>query len=174
MFNVCPPLSVVVEVAAAPGRMLSTLSLGNPPPGAHARLSLSSSPQPSMSSSSESPMNTPTFDSNGASLEPRTDSRVASDDIVPKIEEQEVNLADVKAEPSAEELPISPTEPARVRRGRGRPRIYPPRSPTTSSKQTKARSKTGCTTCRKRKKKCDETRPFCTSRCFSCLTSPLT
>jgi hypothetical protein len=26
---------------------------------------------------------------------------------------------------------------------------------------TKARSKTGCITCRKRKKKCDETRPFC-------------
>lgn len=35
------------------------------------------------------------------------------------------------------------------------------RSPTTLSKQAKARSKTGCTTCRKRKKKCDETKPFC-------------
>jgi hypothetical protein len=146
--------------------MISTLSFGQLPPGAHARLSISSSPQSSMSSSSGSPMETPTFDSNGDCLpdthvEPRVDSRLGSDEIVPKIEEHELQLADVKAEPVGSEPPISPTEPVRVRRGRGRPRLYPPRSPTASSKATKARSKTGCTTCRKRKKKCDETRPFC-------------
>ncbi|KAF2106322.1 fungal-specific transcription factor domain-containing protein [Lophiotrema nucula] len=149
--------------------MPSILSFGHPPPAAQARLSISSSPPPSMSSSSDSPMDTPTFDANGTSLsdagtESRIDSRNASDEIVPKIEERELMLADVKEEPLAEELPISPTEPVvRIRRGRGRPRIYPPRSPTSSSKHTKARSKTGCTTCRKRKKKCDETRPFCLS-----------
>ena len=146
--------------------MISTLSLGHLPPGAQARLSLSSSPQSSMSSSSESPMETPTFDSSGEGLpdtqaELRKDSRLGSDEIVPKIEEHELQLADVKAESVGSEPPISPTEPVRVRRGRGRPRLYPPRSPTASSKATKARSKTGCTTCRKRKKKCDETRPFC-------------
>ncbi|KAF2661679.1 hypothetical protein K491DRAFT_586443 [Lophiostoma macrostomum CBS 122681] len=141
--------------------MTSTLSFGHPPPAAHARLSISSSPQPSMSSSSDSPMSTPIFDS---ALQASLDgSRHSSDEIIPKVEEQELLLSDVKAEPIAEEPPISPTEPIRIRRGRGRPRIYPPRSPTTSSKQTKARSKTGCTTCRKRKKKCDETRPFCLS-----------
>lgn len=120
-----------------------------------------------MSSSSDSPMNTPTLESNLTSLsdgydESRADSRGTSDEVVPKIEEQELLLSEVKAEPFADETPISPTEPVRIRRGRGRPRIYPPRSPTTS-KQTKARSKTGCTTCRKRKKKCDETKPICLS-----------
>ncbi|KAF2007916.1 hypothetical protein P154DRAFT_568742 [Amniculicola lignicola CBS 123094] len=116
-----------------------------------------------MSSSSESPMTSPTFDTNVFSADSREDLRLSPDDIVPKVEESELTLADVKTEPSAEDTPISPTEAPRVRRGRGRPRLYPPRSPTVSSKQTKARSKTGCTTCRKRKKKCDETRPFCLS-----------
>ncbi|KAF2878079.1 fungal-specific transcription factor domain-containing protein [Massariosphaeria phaeospora] len=120
-----------------------------------------------MSSSSDSPIDTPLFDHNVFSTsetqsEPRVDSRVGSDEIVPKIEEHELELADVKTEPTADDPPISPTEPVRLRRGRGRPRIYPPRSPTTS-KNAKARSKTGCTTCRKRKKKCDETKPFCMS-----------
>ena len=146
--------------------MISTLNFGQPPSAAHARLSTSSSPQPSMSSSSESPANTPTFDTNShsttASLsEERVGSRDGSDEIIPKIEETELQLADVKVEPAVEETPISPTEPVRMRRARGRPRIHPPRSPTTASKQAKARSKTGCTTCRKRKKKCDETKPFC-------------
>ena len=147
--------------------MTSTLSYGHPLPGAHARLSISSSPQPSMSSCSDSPMNTPTLESNLNSLsdsygESRAESRDASDEVVPKIEEEELTLSSVKTEPFADDTPISPTEPVRIRRGRGRPRIYPPRSPTTS-KQAKARSKTGCFTCRKRKKKCDETKPSCKS-----------
>ncbi|KAJ4303708.1 hypothetical protein N0V90_002609 [Kalmusia sp. IMI 367209] len=121
-----------------------------------------------MSSSSESPADTPTFDTNGASnsgslSEERIGSRDGSDEIVPKIEETELHLSDVKAEPVADDTPLSPTEPVRLRRARGRPRIHPPRSPTAASKQAKARSKTGCTTCRKRKKKCDETKPFCLS-----------
>ncbi|KAF2734699.1 hypothetical protein EJ04DRAFT_563981 [Polyplosphaeria fusca] len=122
-----------------------------------------------MSSSSDSPMDTPIFDTHEISpsdprLQSRIDSRNPSDEIVPKVEETELLLADVKTEPFGDDPPISPTEPVvRVRRGRGRPRIYPPRSPTNLSKATKARSKTGCTTCRKRKKKCDETRPFCLS-----------
>lgn len=112
-------------------------------------------------------MNTPTLESNLNSLsdsygESRAESRDASDEVVPKIEEEELSLSSVKTEPHADDTPISPTEPVRIRRGRGRPRIYPPRSPTTS-KQAKARSKTGCFTCRKRKKKCDETKPSCLS-----------
>ncbi|KAF2746944.1 hypothetical protein M011DRAFT_403701 [Sporormia fimetaria CBS 119925] len=121
-----------------------------------------------MTSSSESPRELSTFDSGLSSI---SDNRSESRDfdgpsnllsiVVPKLEERDLVLADVKAEPISEESPISPTEPAR-RRGRGRPRVHPPKSPISSSK-AKARSKTGCTTCRKRKKKCDETRPFCLS-----------
>jgi hypothetical protein len=148
--------------------MISTNSFGPSPPGAHTRLSTSSSPQPSMSSASDSPFTTPSYDSNVFTIsdtqsEERTDVRTGSQEIVPKVEETELQLADVKEEPSPEDAPISPTEPVRVRRARGRPRIHPPRSPTTLAKQAKARSKTGCTTCRKRKKKCDETKPFCLS-----------
>jgi hypothetical protein len=147
-------------------RMISTLSFGHSPPGANARLSTSSSPQPSMSSASDSPMTTPNFDasifnSSDVHSESRLDTRTSSTEIVPKLEETELQLADVKEESVADDAPISPTEPVRVRRARGRPRIHPPRSPTSLSKQAKARSKTGCTTCRKRKKKCDETKPFC-------------
>jgi hypothetical protein len=146
--------------------MISTFSIGHSPPGAHHRLSTSSSPQPSMSSASESPLTTPNFDSNifGTSEthpEEISDGRAESNDIIPKVEETELQLADVKEEPSLLDTPVSPTEPVRIRRARGRPRIHPPRSPTTLAKQAKARSKTGCTTCRKRKKKCDETKPFC-------------
>lgn len=129
-------------------------------------MSTSSSPQPSMSSASDSPFTTPSYDSNVFTIpdttsEERTDGRTGSLEVVPKVEETELQLADVKEEPSPEDAPISPTEPVRIRRARGRPRIHPPRSPTTLAKQAKARSKTGCTTCRKRKKKCDETKPFC-------------
>lgn len=169
--NACLPGDEHHPYFRPPAEMMSTVNFGQPPSAAHARLSTSSSPQPSMSSSSESPANTPTFDTTGFSTadslsEERVVSRDGSDEIVPKIEETELQLADVKPEPVGEETPISPTEPVRLRR-RGRPRIHPPRSPTTASKQAKARSKTGCTTCRKRKKKCDETKPFC-----NCPTPP--
>ncbi|KAF1963514.1 hypothetical protein CC80DRAFT_7924 [Byssothecium circinans] len=148
--------------------MISTVPFGHPPPKAHARLSISSSPQPSMSSSSDSPIYSSAFDTSTLAdsetqSEARINSRDTSNEIVPKIEETDLQLADVKAEPVADDPPVSPTGPVRLRRARGRPRIHPPRSPTNAAKQAKARSKTGCTTCRKRKKKCDETKPFCLS-----------
>ena len=43
------------------------------------------------------------------------------------------------------------------KRKRGRPRKHP----VTPAKPKNGRSRTGCITCRKRKKKCDETRPQC-------------
>ena len=148
--------------------MFSATSFGHSPPGAYTRMSTSSSPQPSMSSASDSSLTTPNFDTSifpvpDSYSDLRRDSRATPGDIVPKIEETELQLADVKEEASTEETPVSPTEPVRIRRARGRPRIHPPRSPSSLSKQAKARSKTGCTTCRKRKKKCDETKPFCNS-----------
>ena len=49
-----------------------------------------------------------------------------------------------------------------VKRRRGRPRKHPIVVPSQDNKSVKGRSKTGCITCRRRKKKCDETRPSCT------------
>ena len=53
---------------------------------------------------------------------------------------------------------ISPREPPTAqKRKRGRPRKHP----VIPIKPKNGRSRTGCITCRKRKKKCDETRPEC-------------
>ncbi|KAK6498125.1 hypothetical protein TWF506_004365 [Arthrobotrys conoides] len=54
---------------------------------------------------------------------------------------------------------LLPQQP--VKRPRGRPRKNPPNPPEPKSKVAKGRSKTGCLTCRKRKKKCDEGKPEC-------------
>ncbi|KAK4154325.1 fungal-specific transcription factor domain-containing protein [Chaetomidium leptoderma] len=50
------------------------------------------------------------------------------------------------------------------KRPRGRPRKHPLLPNASANKITKGRSKTGCLTCRKRKKKCDEAKP----RCMNC------
>ncbi|KAK4140446.1 uncharacterized protein C8A04DRAFT_39902 [Dichotomopilus funicola] len=52
----------------------------------------------------------------------------------------------------------------KLKRPRGRPRKHPLLPHLTANKVTKGRSKTGCLTCRKRKKKCDEAKP----RCMNC------
>jgi len=52
----------------------------------------------------------------------------------------------------------------KVKRPRGRPRKHPHPPVVSTNKVTKGRSKTGCITCRKRKKKCDEAKP----RCMNC------
>ena len=125
-----------------------------PPPGL-LRLSISSTSQPSSSSSSESPLDTPSF---------HESSRYSSDggsdeepDIVPKIEELDDDaVPEPKVESTLEDGTIS-SSPITPRRGRGRPRKHPPITTTVA----KGRSKTGCLTCRKRKKKCDEAKPSC-------------
>ncbi|KAG7152217.1 Transcriptional regulatory protein moc3 like [Verticillium longisporum] len=58
---------------------------------------------------------------------------------------------------------LSSTNP-KQKRPRGRPRKHPLNSAINAGKVTKGRSKTGCITCRKRKKKCDEAKP----RCMNC------
>ncbi|KAF2671054.1 hypothetical protein BT63DRAFT_453433 [Microthyrium microscopicum] len=80
---------------------------------------------------------------------------------VPKLEDHdEEESIDVKleqSEASATELVLVPGK-----RPRGRPRKHPKLDPQSQSpKVTKGRSKTGCKTCRKRKKKCDERKPSC-------------
>lgn len=86
---------------------------------------------------------------------------------IPKLEpidEDDFRLEDLKEAPAhpeahgeAEMLPQS-----KVKRPRGRPRkisVIP--ASASASKMNKGRSKTGCITCRKRKKKCDEAKPRC-------------
>lgn len=92
----------------------------------------------------------------------------SSDDalIVPKLEpvEDELNLNDLKAAPLTPGLqdPSSNGSQVKQKRPRGRPRKHPLTPAVSASKVTKGRSKTGCITCRKRKKKCDEAKPRCT------------
>jgi hypothetical protein len=90
-----------------------------------------------------------------------------SDDVltIPKLEpEDDFNLDDFKAAPLPAAPDASSASQAKQKRPRGRPRKHPLTPVVSASKVTKGRSKTGCITCRKRKKKCDEAKP----RCMNC------
>jgi hypothetical protein len=69
------------------------------------------------------------------------------------------------APPTGDAVTAAPVSPAVGKRPRGRPRKHPKPDPDAEEKKiaTKARSKTGCITCRRRKKKCDEAKPICRS-----------
>ncbi|KAK5661787.1 hypothetical protein OQA88_9888 [Cercophora sp. LCS_1] len=87
-------------------------------------------------------------------LEPLDDDDFCMDDL------KEARLTPV---PAANHLAAS--EQSRTKRPRGRPRKHPlTPNVAANNKITKGRSKTGCLTCRKRKKKCDEAKP----RCMNC------
>lgn len=79
-------------------------------------------------------------------------------DISPKIEELDdvEDLQRIKPSEVENNGTNATDAPANVPRKRGRPRKHPLLVP---AKVTKGRSKTGCKTCRRRKKKCDETKP---------------
>jgi hypothetical protein len=92
----------------------------------------------------------------------------------PRLVSIDVDLGMPGAGPSSTASPLaSPTDALAVgplaagKRPRGRPRKHPKPDPEEKKKTTpKARSKTGCRTCRRRKKKCDETKPVCTYHAF--------
>ena len=92
-----------------------------------------------------------------------------SDDIltVPKLEafdeEDDFCMDDIKEAPthSTIESEVPAPAPGTAKRPRGRPRKHPLAPNVTCNKVAKGRSKTGCLTCRKRKKKCDEAKPRC-------------
>lgn len=94
-----------------------------------------------------------------------------ADDILPitKTEpmEEDINLDEVTEAPpkllQTGDERVAPRTP-KGKRPRGRPRKHPLASVASTSKITKGRSKTGCITCRKRKKKCDEAKPRCKQR----------
>lgn len=75
---------------------------------------------------------------------------------MPKVEELEELDDDLL---SIKQADVESGAPAPVPRKRGRPRKHPLPTPGGQAKITKGRSKTGCITCRRRKKKCDETKP---------------
>ncbi|KAF2807685.1 uncharacterized protein BDZ99DRAFT_62615 [Mytilinidion resinicola] len=135
--------------------MANEVVFGPAPPSTHSRMSISSSSQASPSST-ESSRNTPTFSITLTSLR-----ETPGDDVVPKIEElDDGEVGDVKFESSAGDPLPSPNRGI-VKRPRGRPRKHPITQATSTTKPPKGRSKTGCITCRRRKKKCDETKPHC-------------
>lgn len=83
-------------------------------------------------------------------------------DVTPKIEEldeDDSNHYTQQPETSLTQPPAPPGAPVHVPRKRGRPRKHPLPVPGGQLKITKGRSKTGCITCRRRKKKCDENKP---------------
>ncbi|KAL1986611.1 hypothetical protein VTN96DRAFT_5989 [Rasamsonia emersonii] len=88
--------------------------------------------------------------------------------VIPKIEEIEEEAGGlVPSKAVEEENPATTTTttaagiPVNLPRKRGRPRKHPLPAPEGQVKVAKGRSKTGCITCRRRKKKCDETKPSC-------------
>ncbi|KAE9993147.1 hypothetical protein EG327_006326 [Venturia inaequalis] len=129
------------------------------------RMSISTSPG-SSASSSESPRTT--FDFSVRYMNRNdTPPSPTGEDVLPKVEEVEEDEAiDAKIKsPSDEGEPAEPSalngSGSIARRPRGRPRKHPKSPMTAITKPPKGRSKTGCITCRRRKKKCDEKKPEC-------------
>ncbi|PGH36067.1 hypothetical protein GX50_01079 [[Emmonsia] crescens] len=93
------------------------------------------------------------------------------DDVTPKVEEiddEGVSLEAIKEQDEDSDIQRCSAEttlpnPINAPRKRGRPRKHPLPTPG-QAKIAKGRSKTGCITCRRRKKKCDESKPSC----FNC------
>jgi hypothetical protein len=148
--------------------MATAVVYGPTLPSPSGRLSISTSPRSSISSS-ESPRTATTFSFSVRYMQNASPPSPPNDDVVPKVEEiEEDDLMDAKREtPPPEEseerniMSPSTSSGPLARRPRGRPRKHPKMLQSASSKQPKGRSKTGCITCRRRKKKCDETKPAC-------------
>lgn len=94
-----------------------------------------------------------------------------SDDVltVPKlepVEDEDFHMDELKEaprtpQPECHDHDHDHTQAPKTKRPRGRPRKHPLTAHISANKVAKGRSKTGCITCRKRKKKCDEAKPRC-------------
>ncbi|KAI0128015.1 fungal-specific transcription factor domain-containing protein [Xylariales sp. AK1849] len=87
---------------------------------------------------------------------------------IPKLEpleDDDFHMDDLKEAPRTPKPDSSvSSQGPKAKRPRGRPRKHPLAAHVSTNKVAKGRSKTGCITCRKRKKKCDEAKP----RCMNC------
>ena len=95
-----------------------------------------------------------------------TDGDVPDSAIMPKTEnEEESSLEGIKrvGDSISPEIKVDTQQVAvaDTKKRRGRPRKHPTTPSTVGTKVAKGRSKTGCKTCRRRKKKCDEAKPSC-------------
>jgi len=137
-----PPLATV---PVDHGRFVAPIS-------AVSRYSASSSASSSPDSASDS--------SHGHTPDSDDDVESSPQSVVPKVEELDDQYAlptlTLDAKPIITD--VQPPALASPARKRGRPRKHPI---VEHKKITHARSKTGCGTCRKRKKKCDESKPTC-------------
>ena len=116
---------------------------------------------PSRSSMVFSPSSTSTTCCSSPASVNRTAPDSPNEHVVLKIEEIHED-PQIKAPPIES---VSPTQIA-IKRNRGRPRKHPlPVLLETKSKS--GRTKTGCMTCRRRKKKCDEGKPECQYRFYN-------
>ncbi|TGJ82444.1 hypothetical protein E0Z10_g6323 [Xylaria hypoxylon] len=88
----------------------------------------------------------------------------SADETMPKIEPVEDDCFRMDEVQEAPRASVPRSGQPKTKRPRGRPRKHPLTSQVVNSKIAKGRSKTGCITCRKRKKKCDEAKP----RCLNC------
>lgn len=78
------------------------------------------------------------------------------------VEDENFHMDNVKEAPRIPQLSSSTaTTVAKAKRPRGRPKKHLLTPQVLVNKIAKGRSKTGCITCRKRKKKCDEAKPIC-------------
>lgn len=84
--------------------------------------------------------------------------------------DNDVHLSELQ-EAEALRTPGGGSGAMQVKRPRGRPRKHPVPTLESMAKVAKGRSKTGCITCRRRKKKCDEAKPRCEYSTISCLST---
>lgn len=93
----------------------------------------------------------------------RDDSEEVEGLLEPKVESPDglVGMDDVQELRAGSRTPQPTGVSFQAKRPRGRPRKHPAPNLESLAKVAKGRSKTGCITCRKRKKKCDEAKPRC-------------
>lgn len=155
----------------------TTLDLGRSMDGSDGSCASAFTMATSASSTSTNPWNTSGFveDEEPDRSEFNWDEEDDNLLLVPKLEpleDEAAGVTDFEPSPAMKEsaVPESPSSDsvsALAKRPRGRPRKHPKPTPESLAKVAKGRSKTGCITCRKRKKKCDETKPGCEWHLYS-------
>ncbi|MCJ1285744.1 hypothetical protein MMC26_005085 [Xylographa opegraphella] len=134
----------------------------------HSQLEVNTSLRPTNEQSSMSPLSSSTL---GSELCSSSDTEADEEprrifDVVPKLEEDENRvIEDIKRADSSDDADSkadgSSLPNSILQKKRGRPKKPQSHQSASQVKVTKGRSKTGCLTCRRRKKKCDEAKPCC-------------